>query len=86
MLLSEFKEYLNSRLTEARKDLSVCKNQAEKTGWKVLVMNFEFIIKNAEKIEYPKCETCKYLNTDNNYCPIIEQFNEVEFGCINHCA
>jgi len=32
------------------------------------------------------CETCKYLNNENNYCPIIEQFNDVEFGCINHCS
>ena len=31
------------------------------------------------------CETCKHLNNENNYCPIIDQFNEVEFGCINHC-
>jgi len=31
------------------------------------------------------CETCKHLNKENNYCPIIDQFNEVEFGCINHC-
>jgi len=44
------------------------------------------LIKHELEYLYPKCETCKYLNKDNNYCPIIEQFNEVEFGCINHCV
>ena len=31
------------------------------------------------------CQNCKFLNKENNYCKIIEQFNEVEFCCINHC-
>lgn len=30
-----------------------------------------------------RCETCFYLEA-NNYCPIIDKFNDVEFGCINH--
>jgi len=64
MLLSEFKEYLNGRLADAKNDLSSCEDPVKKIAWEVIVMNFEFIIKNANKIEYPKCETCKYLNKE----------------------
>lgn len=30
------------------------------------------------------CQSCKHLNKENNYCSIIDQFNEVEFGCVNY--
>jgi len=44
------------------------------------------VIKEWNKRKYPTCITCEYLNKENNYCNAIDQFNEIEFGCLNHCS
>ena len=62
MLFSDFKKYLNGRLNEAKTDLLGCSNPTKKIFWEALIMNFEFIIKNANKIEYPNCKSCRYFN------------------------
>ena len=36
-------------------------------------------------IELKKCQTCKNLNKENNYCKNLERFVNVEFCCIEHC-
>jgi hypothetical protein len=39
----------------------------------------------AKKLENKKCETCRNINHDNNFCRIIEKNVEYDFGCIRHC-
>ena len=41
-------------------------------------------LEEAVNIANSACETCKYLNEENNFCPIIDTFVDVYFGCINH--
>lgn len=53
----------------------------DKAGYLELITR---ISKRIDKLyDSKRCETCFYLQT-NNYCPIIDKFNDVEFGCINH--
>jgi hypothetical protein len=36
-------------------------------------------------LELKKCQTCKNLNQENNYCKNLERFVNVEFCCIEYC-
>ena len=48
---------------------------------------FEKVIYNSQVAYFKSktCKTCKHFKNSNNYCNIIDRFNNVEFGCINHC-